>query len=484
MRGFRRTLFLSHLGLVALALLILVVTLRGLVARYFAEQLRDRLITHAAYVRRTVGPILTDEGFAEYLPKSERRNIQRDFRLYAERFGIRIRVISLDTQVLLDTGPLPKAHEPLSPGLVSTRHEVLAALGGETNSEIRGSLLDNSSTMYLAMPVKRKGTIVGAVLATSPILNFTPVTLAFLRDFALAIGGILLMVVILSGALAQRLARPVRQLEEATRRLAAGDLSARARLRRRAMGRGDELDRLMREFNAMAERLETVDEERRAFLADVSHELRTPLTAIKGSAETLRDGAWQNPQFAPKFAGTIAEQSDRLIRLVGDLLQLARLESTVAERGIMSTHINARELCERAASAVRPIFDEKNVALEVQCPLQTLRGDADLLEQLLINLLANAARHSPPESTTTLRAIRDGDDALLQVLDEGEGIAPEHLSRLGQRFYRVQEGRERHTGGSGLGLAICQRIAIAHGGTMEIESEVGKGTVVNVRIPV
>jgi signal transduction histidine kinase len=483
MRGFRRTLFLSHLGLVALTLLVLVVALRGLVSRYFAEQLRDQLITHAAYVRRTVAPNMEDEGFSRTMPREQRRKIQEEFREYAERFGIRIRVISLDTQVLLDTGPIRSLHEPIGPGLISTRHEVLAALGGETNSEIRGTLAENSSTMFLAMPIKREGVIVGAVLSTSPMLNFTPVTRDFIRNLALAIGGIFLLVVLLSGALAQRLARPVRQLEEATRRLAAGDLSARARLRQRSMGRGDELDRLMREFNAMAARLETVDEERRAFLADVSHELRTPLTAIKGSAETLRDGAWQNPQFAPKFAGTIAEQSDRLIRLVGDLLQLARLESTVAERGITSTHIEAKELCERTASAVRHIFDDKGITLEVQCPLPALHGDADLLEQLLINLLANAARHSSPETTTTLRAVRDGEFALLQVLDEGEGIAPEHLSKLGQRFYRVQEGRERNTGGSGLGLAICQRIALAHGGTMEIESEVGKGTVVNVRIP-
>jgi two-component system phosphate regulon sensor histidine kinase PhoR len=122
----------------------------------------------------------------------------------------------------------------------------------------------------------------------------------------------------------------------------------------------------------------------------------------------------------------------------------------------------------------------------MQCELKELRGDADLIEQLLINLLANAARHSPPDSTTTVQATRDGHNAVLRVIDEGCGIAAEHLPKLGQRFYRVEEGRERTAStsmGSGLGLAICRRIALAHGGTLHIESEVGRGTTVTVALP-
>ena len=114
-----------------------------------------------------------------------------------------------------------------------------------------------------------------------------------------------------------------------------------------------------------------------------------------------------------------------------------------------------------------------------------MRGDEDLVEQLLINLLGNAARYSPKDSTTTLSATEDAGEIVLQVRDEGRGIAPEHLPKLGQRFYRVEEGRERNSSetGSGLGLAICRRIALAHGGTLEIESELGKGTTVTVRLP-
>src|SRR5207237_10785086 len=132
---------------------------------------------------------------------------------------------------------------------------------------------------------------------------------------------------------------------------------------------------------------------------------------------------------------------------------------------------HTRDLLESAAGAVGPLFEERGVALKVECELETICGNADLLEQLLINLLANAARHSPPDSTTTLSAHRDGEYNVLSVRDEGRGIAPEHLPKLGERFYRVEEGRDRDTGGSGLGLAICRRVALAHGGRLEISSE-------------
>ena len=197
---------------------------------------------------------------------------------------------------------------------------------------------------------------------------------------------------------------------------------------------------------------------------------------------------------APRFAETIVAQSDRLIRLVGDLLKLARLEAAVAPNAMTpsasapksSTRLEACAVCERAMSAVRPLFDSRGVQLHLECePTIHVRGDEDLFEQLLINLLGNAARYSPQGSTTTLSAREENGETMLQVRDEGRGIAPEHLPKLGQRFYRVEEGRERNSSetGSGLGLAICRRIALAHNGTLEIESEVGKGTTVTVKLP-
>lgn len=526
MRGFRRTLFFSHLGLVVLTILLLLVTFRGLATRYFAEQLRDRLLSNAAWASRTIKPKITDDGFDIYLTQTDLRALQKTLRSYARENHIRLVVVSRDLQVLSDSGsPRRKWNSSATDNAVSStqstdatssdsttpdnatisdgeiddpevawsaRAEVVAAMQGETISVVKGSWRDTSSSMTLAMPIRlhANGEVVGCVIASSSILVLTPILLGLARSFFLFVAAILLLVAALSFALAQRLASPVRRLETATRRLADGDLSSRVLMHRRFLGRGDELDRLTHEFNAMAEKLELVDLERRAFLADVSHELRTPLTAIKGSAETLRDGAWKSEKMAPRFAETIVTQSDRLIRLVGDLLKLAKLEAATTQNddksARLSTRSPAHELCERAISAVRPLFEQRQIALELQCDNDILvRGDADLLEQLLINLLANAAHYSPTGSTTTLLAREENGNFVCEVRDEGRGIAAEHLPKLGQRFYRVEEGRQRDSSdvGSGLGLAICRRIALAHGGTLGIESEIGVGTIVTVSLP-
>ena len=489
MHGFRRTLFLSHLGLVALALLLLAVSLRGLATRFFAEQLRDRLISRAAAVRNRVAPHLDGEGWNSDFADKTRKQLERDLRRTALGEGLRIRVVNREARAVFDTYAAPgesvsPRNEIVSPELgwsFGDRPEVIAALQGETNSRVRGTLRDGSSAMFLAMPIRREGEILGCVYATSPVLALTPQIVGYARTLAFVTLAVFALAALLSVALAQRLALPARRIEETSRRLAAGDLAARVAMHRRFLGRGDEMDALMIAINDMAVKLEETDATRRAFLADVSHELRTPLAAIKGSAETLRDGAWKNPDFAPKFSSTIVAQSDRLIRLVNDLLRLARLENSPEENAFQT--LPAREVLDRAANAVAPLFQEGKVILQVECDAEEIGGDADLLEQLLINLLANAARHSPPGSTTTLWARRTESATELGVRDEGKGIAPEHLPKLGERFYRVEGGRDRESGGSGLGLAICRRIALAHNGALNIESEIGKGTSVVVSIP-
>jgi signal transduction histidine kinase len=489
MHGFRRTLFLSHLGLVALALLLLAVSLRGLATRYFAEQLRDRLISRAATVRNRVASHLDGAGWNDDFSDKARKQLESDLRRTAAREGLRIRVVNREARAVFDTLAAPGEsvsgrNEIVSPELgwsFGDRPEVIAALQGETNSRVRGTLRDGSSAMFLAMPIRHEGEILGCVYATSPVLALTPQIVGYARTLAAVTLAVFVLAAILSVALAQRLALPARRIEETSRRLAAGDLAARVAMHRRFLGRGDEMDALMIAINDMAVKLEETDATRRAFLADVSHELRTPLAAIKGSAETLRDGAWKNPEFAPKFSATIALQSDRLIRLVNDLLRLARLENSPSENAFRT--LQACEVLDHAASAVAHLFDEREVNLKIECEADTICGDADLLEQLLINLLANAARHSPAHSTTTLSARRNANAIELVVRDEGKGIAPEHLPKLGERFYRVEEGRDRDSGGSGLGLAICRRIALAHSGILTIESEVGSGTEVVVSIP-
>jgi two-component system phosphate regulon sensor histidine kinase PhoR len=220
---------------------------------------------------------------------------------------------------------------------------------------------------------------------------------------------------------------------------------------------------------------------RRDFVANVSHELKTPLTSILGYAETLLADA-PDAKTRTEFLTTILENSRRMQRLVDDLLDLARLET-----GGWQPALEAVDLQAVAADAWHTIQDRarrKGVRLELDVPDHLpLEADAQALREILINLFDNAVRHTPSEGMVRLTARRADGGAELVVADTGSGIPLEHLARVFERFYRVDPGRSRAEGGTGLGLAIVKHFVEAHGGTVTIESEVGRGTTVRLRFP-
>ena len=228
--------------------------------------------------------------------------------------------------------------------------------------------------------------------------------------------------------------------------------------------------------------LTRVADMRRDFVANVSHELKTPLAAIRGYAETLRDGALEEPPTAKRFTDRILSQCRRLQELLDDLLILSRLEGVDAalEREPVSLDAIARH----AVELLGPTAREKRVTIEVQEePVPSIQGDPGGLERLLLNLLDNAIKYNRPDGKITVRVGRCGGDALLEVSDTGIGIPPESIPRIFERFYRVDKGRAREEGGTGLGLAIVKHIAQAHGGQVDVESRIGRGSTFRVRLP-
>ena len=224
-------------------------------------------------------------------------------------------------------------------------------------------------------------------------------------------------------------------------------------------------------------RLETV---RRDFVANVSHELKTPLTAIAGYAETLAAEAASDAQ-AAKFAQTIVDNARRMQRLVDDLLDLSRIESGSwhPEPRMVGVDASAREawrpFAERAAS--------RNVELETASDSTAVNSDPEALRQIFTNLFDNALRHTPPGGRIRVAAQRTGGDTVVSVSDTGSGIPADHLPRIFERFYRVDPGRSRQEGGTGLGLAIVKHLVEAHGGRVEAESQLGRGTTIRLYFP-
>jgi two-component system phosphate regulon sensor histidine kinase PhoR len=243
-----------------------------------------------------------------------------------------------------------------------------------------------------------------------------------------------------------------------------------------------EQDGVVAVFHDVSERRRT-EQMRRDFVANTSHELRTPLAAIKAAAETLLDGALDNPEHARNFVQMIARQSTRLEGLGDDLLSLARLESGRVE--LEREALSLSGLMESALLLAKDQAGRKGTPLEAR-PLDQeafILGDRRQLEQALTNLLDNAIKYGEPGRPVILEFTVRGQEAWLAVRDQGPGIAAEHLPRLCERFYRVDKDRSRRQGGTGLGLAIVKHIAQAHGGRVDASSEPGRGSTFTIRLP-
>ncbi|HLN87055.1 MAG TPA: ATP-binding protein, partial [Candidatus Limnocylindrales bacterium] len=234
-------------------------------------------------------------------------------------------------------------------------------------------------------------------------------------------------------------------------------------------------------------RLETI---RADFVANVSHELRTPLTAIRGYVETLLHMAPENVADRQQFLSIIERNSERLSRLTEDLLTLSDLESGKIHLSLQA--LKVQQLHQRVLEVVRDQAAKKAIEITeaVAADVPAILGDADRLQQLLINLVDNAIKYTPAGGTVSLSAAEAGNghgeprQVEIVVADTGAGIPEKDLPRLTERFYRVDKARSRDLGGTGLGLAIVKHIVQAHGGELKIESIVNQGTTVRVRLPI
>ena len=231
-------------------------------------------------------------------------------------------------------------------------------------------------------------------------------------------------------------------------------------------------------------RLRRLEEIRRDFVANVSHEIKTPITAIKGFVETLREGAVKNPDDAERFLGIIEKHVERLEAIIEDLLSLSRIErgtereeNELVENRVKDVLDTAIQVCEVGAVA-------RKIDIELSCPENLFaKMEPRLLEQAVVNLLDNAVKYSNEESSIRVEASQGEGEIILSVRDEGCGIEKKHLSRLFERFYRVDKARSRQLGGTGLGLAIVKHIAQAHGGHVNVESTPGKGSTFSIYLP-
>jgi heavy metal sensor kinase len=277
--------------------------------------------------------------------------------------------------------------------------------------------------------------------------------------------------------MAERSLRPVAAMVEQAKKITMESLAARLP----NPNPSDEFGRLATVFNETLRRLESSFDELKRFTADASHELRTPLTALR----TVGEVALRRQRDVESLRDTVSsmlEESERLDALIASLLTLARLESDNA--ALSRERIDLGAAVREVGETVSLLAAEKNQALDISVPEQIeIRADRVLLRQALLNIVHNAIRHSPDGTRIRVQAVRDGNEASIAVIDQGPGIAPEHQSKIFERFYRIDKARARADGSYGLGLAIAKWSIERQGGRIEVESLGSGGTTFRILLP-
>ncbi|NUQ81900.1 MAG: HAMP domain-containing protein [Bacteroidetes bacterium] len=400
---------------------------------------------------------------------------------FSAEFGIRLSLIDSVGTVIYDSS-FP------TPGLLHLenhlhRPEIIQSMSEPYGEDIRKSTSVDISQFYVArmlgesIPLNGIGRVkfirVSYALNTLNDYYLTYITGIVIVSVLLLIGGI-----IIYKYLADRFAEPVLEMVNVARKITRGDLQERI-----AVTSSDELGFLGKSINMMAEKLvddirqlKKLERVRSEFLANVSHELKTPIFTIQGFVETLLDGAMEDEEVNRTFLLKIHKNSLHLNNLVSDLIEISRIET--GELKMNLALMDLRGLIEEVVEDLKPRADDKELILKTEfTPGPTeIWADRSRLFQVFTNLVDNAIKYTDTGSVTIRTDPYQSGEIRVSISDTGPGISPEHLSRIFERFYRVDKHRSKDLGGTGLGLAIVKHILEAHHSHIRVESVVGKGT--------
>jgi heavy metal sensor kinase len=402
--------------------------------------------------------------------------------------SLQARIAQLNTP----TGIIPKSNE------VILSFNANGTLAGETGgvtvdtSKLNGlvkEVMEGQNAYLTTVTTKNEGVRLYATAFYNP-LSGEPAVWAIgqltteitdvLHTFVYVIIFAMVAIIILAGLgglfLAERALKPVEQITRTAQNIEGSDLSDRIDVKT-----DDELGRLAATLNEMIGRLEESFNRQRQFTADASHELRTPLAIMQAEA-TLALSKDRTPDDYRKALETISQESDYMSAVIGKLLFLAR--SDAGKEQLSFEDVDIKELITGLSANIEALAQDKGIKFTVDAKDNLIvSGDKVKLRQLFINILENAVRYTPTDGNIAVSMVQKDTNAVVSIADTGIGIPPEHLPHIFERFYRVDKARARADGGVGLGLAIAKIIVESHRGTITVASEVGKGTMFTISIP-
>ncbi|MEI5909029.1 HAMP domain-containing sensor histidine kinase [Bacillus spongiae] len=457
--GIKKRLLIQNISIITLTIILFLGILVASIYHYYYNDTRSMLENHAMNSSQFAIKYMN---ISTFTLRNELTNLQNNFS-----------IPQAETQVLNANGDILSSSSGFIPDKKPTFDDIEEAFTNGIGTWSGEHPVTGEHIFAVSVPLKGENTTIGLIRFVTSLesldKNFRTIVLSLLSIGLI----ILLLVFIVSIFFARNITKPVVELTEASQRLAKGELETQI------VGEyKDEFHTLKMSFNDMARELLKADRMKNEFISSVSHELRTPLTSIKGWSETLITGNLQNVHENKTGLTIITNETDRLIKLVEELLDFSRYSN--GSFTIHPTTFSFNHLINEVILQLDQTYKRKNISISLENdePVQ-LYADENRIRQVLINLLENAIKYSDPESTVFIRYYQNGTFFTFEIEDEGQGIEEEHLQHIATLFYKEKENTE----GVGLGLAICKNIIELHRGKLTIESKKNVGTTVRFTLP-
>lgn len=474
MKNFTRRIGYTYVGAIAVVTVALGVISSLQIESYFLRHLIGDLSSQSIQISH----LIRSGSFA----LTENQSWYGKLQDYARLSNLRLTLIAEDGTVLFESDLPVSELQSVDNHLM--RPEVQEALKHGIGSESRFNDTMKLDMLYFARKLD------DAIALPNGNVHFVRVAVPLTEVYAMAgeirwkIGfAVIVVIAFVSGLslfVSQRVSQRIKQIAAVAREIHSGRIHKRIELKGKdEIGQlATVLNEVFDKLNADIAQLRKLERVRSEFLGNVSHELRTPIFALQGYLETLLNGALDDPKVNRDFLEKAYKNATRLNALLSDLIEISSIE--FGEMKMSFRYININEYLRSVVSEMQPAAQQKGIDLTVN--LQTtdsvqVYADKDRMKQVLFNLIDNGIKYTEPGGTVSIGAVETDGGVKISVADTGCGISAEHLPRIFERFYRVDRDRSREMGGTGLGLAIVKHIVEAHGSKVEVESEVGKGSI-------